>query len=56
MLEPWFWREGDMFGFSPVIYHSVLDLTLQETGAVLLDFVRSCICFIAELNLAPTPL
>jgi len=35
--------------------HSALNLSLQETGAALLDFVRSCICFIAGLNLAPKP-
>lgn len=35
--------------------HSVLDLTLQETGTALLDFVRSCICFTVEQNLAPKP-
>lgn len=35
--------------FSPVICHPVLDLTSRETGAALLDFVRSCICFIAKL-------
>lgn len=47
---------GRVFVFSPVIYHAVLDLSLQETGGAILDFVRSCICFIVELNLAPKPL
>lgn len=51
-----FWgREGCLF-FLLSSCQSVLDLTLQETGAALLDFVRSCICFIAGLNLAPKPL
>lgn len=39
-----------VFGFPPAVCHSVLDLALQETGAAFLDFVRSCISFIAKLG------